>query len=263
MRGDALRSKRVTPINSPGSSASGPNCRRLPVTAALNIVLLTSTKKHTVFSLTYHGMQCGIVITHARTARVGLPLSLVHALESLPAAAGAAVVEVSWFKQPTNEVSRPLLTLLCPSHPVSLSSFNPRCAPLRHWSSPELQLGAAKVPCPHVANYQKNRGVLFMATRRLTPLSAALQGPPCVSLARDVLECWGLNVSQMVMRELASEFPPTLCLRCCAGLSAPGSCTTAHRTRCTGARGTPRLGGGHPVSHSARCPSQCTNVSVN
>jgi hypothetical protein len=50
-------------------------------------------------------MQCGILISHARTARIGLPLSLVHALDSLPSAAGVAVVEVSWFKQPTHEVA--------------------------------------------------------------------------------------------------------------------------------------------------------------
>lgn len=74
-------------------------------------------------------MQCSIIITPARTARIGLPLSLIHALDSLPGAAGAVradfvfkmtlllgaagvVVEVSWLKQPTHEVHPPPPPLL-------------------------------------------------------------------------------------------------------------------------------------------------------
>ena len=146
------------------------------------------------------GMQCGIIITPTRTARIGLPLSLVHALDSLPPAAGAAVVEVSWFKQPTHEVSSLFRALFYHLHPLPTLL---RFVQLLLLSSLEPRRGAAKVRNPPTSQR-------FFLIQLLALLSAqhqsthpglsfsALQGPPCVSLARDVLECWGLNASQRV-----------------------------------------------------------------
>jgi hypothetical protein len=69
-------------------------------------------------------MQCSIIITQARTARIGLPLALIHALDSLPSPGGAIVVEVSWFKQPTNEVCPPATQhATCFSLPPSIAPF--------------------------------------------------------------------------------------------------------------------------------------------
>jgi hypothetical protein len=145
-------------------------------------------------------MQCGIIITHTRTARIGLPLTLVHALDSLPPAAGAAVVEVSWFKQPTHEVSSLFRTLLYHLYPLPTLL---RFVQLLLLSSLEPQRGAAKVrKTPILQHFFSIQSLALLSVQRqsINPgLSfSALQGPPCVSLARDVLECWGLNASQRV-----------------------------------------------------------------
>ena len=159
-------------------------------------------------------MQCSIIITPARTARIGLPLSLIHALDSLPGAAGAVradfvfkmtlllgaagvVVEVSWLKQPTHEVHPPPPPLL-----PFLTLFPLRCGQLRLSSSRALQLGVARVPLPPNLSCSSTHTISHVPPSH-TP--AALQGAPCVSLARDVLECWGLNASQKVQPALCQS----------------------------------------------------------
>jgi hypothetical protein len=183
-------------------------------------------------------MQCGIVITHARTARIGLPLSLIQAIDSLPAAAGVAVVEVSWFKQPTNEVCPPWHPFLPPFQRL----FCRRYAPLLRSSSLGLQLGAAKVsslpPLPHLPTPPTAPP---NSTTSRANLCSALPGPPCVSLARDVLECWGLNASQRVKRAFTVDF--IVLTTAVAGVCARDCGSFADSARCGRARWPAGLGG--------------------
>ncbi len=177
-------------------------------------------------------MKCGIVIAHARTARVGLPLTLVHALDSLPVAAGTAIVEISWFRQPTNEVPIRMSHSLCASHLFmrivgainSVGGHCPNCGlERRRFLAPIFGIPTHSC-CTIVIVYQ----VIFFCI--------ALQGPPCVSLARDVLECWGLNVSQMVTSRSPFGFLFIMRLLRRTGLCASDSCFRAHFTCCAGAR---------------------------
>ena len=111
----------------------------------------------------------------------------------------------SFMVQATN--SRSIFSPRITSPLSSSPSVCPRCVLQRLSSSLEQQLGVAKVrrnPIDVSFHPISQYFVPFLPPRHPSPNAkharAALQGPPCVSLARDVLECWGLNASQKVKR---------------------------------------------------------------
>ncbi len=112
----------------------------------------------------------------------------------------------SKFHGSSNQLTKYLLP--CITTPLfSSPSVCPRCVLQRLSSSLEQQLGVAKVrrnPIDVSFHPISQYFVPFLPPRHPSPnakhVRAALQGPPCVSLARDVLECWGLNASQKVKR---------------------------------------------------------------
>jgi hypothetical protein len=100
-------------------------------------------------------------------------------------------------------------------------------------------------PSPHPLTAPPN------STTSRANLCSALPGPPCVSLARDVLECWGLNASQRVKRAFPDDL--TVLTTAAAGVCARDCGSFADSARCGRARWPAGLGGtAHRASRSSR-----------